>query len=205
MHAFPRSISRVLALCVAGLAAMWLAAPAQAVDITATACTLVDYRVPVGSTVTFNIPAGCELWRSGPLSGAPSFSQNTAVGPTSVVIGIQGPDDWADLWFIGPDNPQNWVFACNVDIGDTEGSSYTISDSSPTGDAAAPPDVRPQGGAPTDGDCLSVEDASLDIGGASAGGWGRSWAEWANDGKGGPVCSRTLHYDPSVRHWVTSG
>ncbi len=33
-------------------------------------------------------------------------------------------------------------------------------------------------------------------------GWAASWQEWANEGKGGPVCQRTLLYDDGTGAWV---
>ncbi|MFN8172362.1 MAG: hypothetical protein U0R65_10895 [Candidatus Nanopelagicales bacterium] len=56
------------------------------------------------------------------------------------------------------------------------------------------PDVIQQVGAPAGG-CTAVDDAALNWGGVKSGGWTSSWAEWADGGTGGSVCTRTLHYD----------
>ncbi len=56
------------------------------------------------------------------------------------------------------------------------------------------PDVIQQVGAPAGG-CSAVDDAALNWGGVKSGGWTSSWAEWADGGTGGSVCTRTLHYD----------
>lgn len=45
---------------------------------------------------------------------------------------------------------------------------------------------------PASGKCTDVTDKSLNWGGAGSGGWGQSWQQWANAGKGGAVCQRTL-------------
>ena len=52
------------------------------------------------------------------------------------------------------------------------------------------------------GGCASAGSADLNWSGVDAGGWNQSWAEWARDGKGGSVCTRTLHYAPNTGSWV---
>lgn len=69
---------------------------------------------------------------------------------------------------------------------------------------SAPPDVLQQIGAPPNGDCAAVAPAPLNIGGSGPGGWGRSWAQWVNDGRGGAVCTRTLTYNNSVGHYTVA-
>ncbi len=66
-----------------------------------------------------------------------------------------------------------------------------------TGEAEGTPiaDVIQQVGAPAGGSCDTIDDKGLNWGGVKSGGWASSWAQWANDGKGGSVCTRTLHYD----------
>lgn len=54
------------------------------------------------------------------------------------------------------------------------------------------------------GGCSAVVDANLNWAGVASGGWGQSWAQWANGGNGGPVCTRTLNYSTAVDRWVTS-
>jgi len=55
--------------------------------------------------------------------------------------------------------------------------------------------------APDTGSCDLIV-TTYDWGGASTGGWSRSWAQWVNDGRGGPVCTRTLVYSNALRHWI---
>ena len=64
-----------------------------------------------------------------------------------------------------------------------------------------PPPVLQQLPAPASGSCDQTITA-YDWGGASAGGWSRSWAQWTNGGRGGPVCTRTLVYSSALRHWL---
>lgn len=64
-----------------------------------------------------------------------------------------------------------------------------------------PPPVLQQLPAPDSGSCdLAV--TTYDWGGSSSGGWTKSWAQWANDGTGGAVCTRTLVYSSALRHWI---
>ncbi len=80
-------------------------------------------------------------------------------------------------------------------------SEYSYAIYGGTGEAAGVPiaDVIQQVGAPAGGTCDTVDDKSLDWGGVTSGGWTGSWAQWASDGKGGSVCTRTLHYDNGWR------
>lgn len=64
-----------------------------------------------------------------------------------------------------------------------------------------PPPVLQQLPAAPSGTC-AVTTTEYDWGGSSAGGWSRSWAQWVNDGEGGPVCTRTLIYSNALRHWL---
>ena len=64
-----------------------------------------------------------------------------------------------------------------------------------------PPPVLQQLPAPDTGSCdLAV--TTYDWGGSSSGGWSKSWAQWANGGTGGAVCTRTLVYSNALRHWI---
>jgi hypothetical protein len=67
---------------------------------------------------------------------------------------------------------------------------------------ATPPPVMQQFGMPSSGTCDAAAPVMLNWGGAGSGGWGSSWAQWANGGKGGAVCTRTLVYSNAVGHWI---
>jgi hypothetical protein len=71
------------------------------------------------------------------------------------------------------------------------------SDSGPT-----PPPVIQQFGMPSSGTCDASAPSVLNWGGAGSGGWGNSWAEWMNGGRGGAVCTRTLVYSNALGHWI---
>ena len=68
-----------------------------------------------------------------------------------------------------------------------------------------PPDVLQQVGVAASGSCDAVVDADLNWGGASSGGWTKSWAEWATVSTGGWVCTRTLYYSQPRGHWSVRG
>ena len=88
-----------------------------------------------------------------------------------------------------PANPNN-IFAT---------FTVTYPDAPPTGSTPAP--VIQQFEKPATGTCDEAQPEGLNWGGASSGGWGESWARWANAGQGGPVCTRTLEYNNSTATW----
>jgi subtilase family serine protease len=69
-------------------------------------------------------------------------------------------------------------------------------------DPQGPDPVLQQVPIPTSGSCADVDDSKYNWGGAGSGGWGQSWAQWADAGQGGPVCTRTLIYNSSFGIWV---
>jgi len=71
-----------------------------------------------------------------------------------------------------------------------------------TYDPQGPPPVLQQVPVPASGSCADVDDSQYNWGGAGSGGWSESWAQWANAGSGGPICTRTLIYNPSFGIWV---
>lgn len=77
--------------------------------------------------------------------------------------------------------------ASNVVIGSGGGGSSSSGSS-------APSSVTQQFGLPSTGTCDEAAPESLNWAGVAPGGWGISWAQWMNDGAGGPVCTRTLGY-----------
>ena len=67
----------------------------------------------------------------------------------------------------------------------------------------SPQPVLQQVGQPTGG-CASVADQNLNWGGSGSGGWGTSWAQWVNGGRGGAVCTRFLVWTTTGRWTVAS-
>ena len=67
-----------------------------------------------------------------------------------------------------------------------------------TGSASVPTAALQQFVRPANGDCSAAPADFVDLPGLAASlrdvGWGQSWAQWPNDGKGGFVCSRQPYY-----------
>jgi hypothetical protein len=76
------------------------------------------------------------------------------------------------------------------------------SDSSASNSGSTPPALIQQFGKPAAGTCDAVASPSLNWSGVASGGWGESWSEWMNDGKGGSVCTRTLVYSTNQSKWI---
>lgn len=72
----------------------------------------------------------------------------------------------------------------------------------PTSSGPTPPPVLQQIPLPLGGTCTDVDRPDLNWAGVESGGWGESWAQWVNDGAGGPVCVRTLVYNSSRGRWM---
>lgn len=66
-----------------------------------------------------------------------------------------------------------------------------------------PPDVFQSVGIGADDDCAGVNNPELNWAGTTDGGWGKSWAQWPNDGTGGFVCNRVLRYSLDSERWYT--
>ncbi len=77
-------------------------------------------------------------------------------------------------------------------------SSSPSSSSSP----AVPANLMQQFARPASGTCDAAQPVGLDWSGVASGGWSESWAQWANGGQGGSVCTRTLEFTNGWR--VTS-
>lgn len=52
------------------------------------------------------------------------------------------------------------------------------------------------------GTCESVPNDIPVFNVSRSGGWGKSWAQWPNEGQGGFVCTRTVRYEPSIQGWA---
>ena len=78
------------------------------------------------------------------------------------------------------------------------GGSSSSSSTAPT----APAPVFQQFGKPATGTCADAASATLNWAGVTSGGWGESWAQWMNSGKGGAVCSRSLVYSLGLSKWI---
>ena len=50
--------------------------------------------------------------------------------------------------------------------------------------------------------CEATASPELNWSGVPEGGWGKSWAQWMNDGLGGEVCTRMLVYSQTQERWI---
>ena len=57
-----------------------------------------------------------------------------------------------------------------------------------------PAPVLQQFAKPATDTCDAAQPTGLNWSGVASGGWSESWAQWANGGRGGSVCTRTLGY-----------
>lgn len=67
--------------------------------------------------------------------------------------------------------------------------------------SSTPAPVVQEFGRPASGTCDAVQPAGLNWSGVPVGGWGQSWSQWMNEGRGGFVCTRTLVYSTTVGGW----
>jgi hypothetical protein len=153
--------------------------------------TLAESEVPTPLTgtiaVRFSSPATVTAGQQYAFVLVPQSSsvQIEMIEPGTYAGGFtvdNGPASWGPVLNSDPD----FVFTTYVDSGST----------------LQPAPVLQQFGKPTTGTCAEGASESLNWAGASSGGWGDSWAEWMNDGRGGAVCTRTLVYSNAQAKWI---
>lgn len=214
-----RTVSTALftPVLIAGIS-LTLDTPAQAATFSTdcTAPTTQWFTLALGETLTITTTnTGNCHWLDSGTGNAGSMTYGTPTGAENILP----PDTWTEI------TPGDTVIysaagmACGTTtaVGGYEGDGIYLTPD-PTVDltfitigvvasgppCATPPDVLQQVGAPADGSCATISAPDLNIGGAGSGGWGRSWAQWAHDGQGGEVCTRTLTYNQNVAHYVVA-
>ena len=70
---------------------------------------------------------------------------------------------------------------------------------------SSPPDIFQSVAMSGSGTCASLKRSDLDWAAAETGNWTQSWEQWANGGKGGPVCRRVLWFDSNNNWWRSAG
>lgn len=176
------------------------AAPAHAVDYTVTEpCgghATLDIELAVGDTYTV-INGGCLQ--------ASAFNGSGPAPRTAGIVTINGTPLIRGTGNQTFPNPGSLVYSA------TSAGSTTIQTAGSGGGVvrnftvigmpgieeapapAGPVDIVQQI-EPTTAGCSAVNRPDLNWSGVSSGGWGASWAQWANHGAGGAVCTRTLTY-----------
>jgi len=94
-------------------------------------------------------------------------------------------------------------FVVTVAAGGGGGGGGDDSESS-GGVGSSPASEIQQFGLPASGNCEDGATEAMNWSGIGVDGWGISWAQWANDGAGGPVCTRTVVYDTSTAKWTVN-
>lgn len=211
-----RRSMRFLSVTAAGCAlvgAATITAPAASAASATALCfgdESASFDLAAGETFTLTVSGACG-WLAPGVGNFGSTTYGPVTGDESVL-----PSEWTE---VAP--PVTAVFtqpACGVPEATTD-ALYVAFDArpnpavnlglfaltyTPAACGSGPADVIQQVGASPDGSC-TITDAALNIGGAESGGWGASWAQWMNEGKGGAVCTRTLTYSANSGHWVVAG
>lgn len=170
----------------------------------------VDFNLAPGETFTLTVAGACD-W----LAPGDGDAGSTTYGPTTGTENVLTPDSWTE---VSPTvtaiytQPACGTPQLTVDALYTSSDAYTSPAANlgtyslnftPT-ECTTAPDVLQQVPLDANGSCAAVDAARHNIGGAGAGGWGTSWAQWVNDGRGGAVCTRTLTYSTSAGHYVVA-
>jgi len=155
------------------------------------------------------------------LDGLPFYDLGVTLQWDSSVVDVQPTVDGNSLGTtLGTFTPDVAAASYFFELRGDDGSSYpsasyvATATSTPTNDSTStsnstltaqlPPPVVQQFGRPENGECNQQAPSDLNWGGARDGGWGESWAQWVNDGLGGPVCTRTLVYSNTLRKWAVN-
>ena len=195
-----RPLAILAASAVAGLGLTALASPASAnttVTISGPASNLtVSPSSSTGTSVTLARATGANfVVVSQSLSDADGVCTDSRAPLCKVGTGNVGDTATFD---IAPG--ARGALVRLVDLNNTTLASFAVTYPDAPAAGGPAPHIQ-QFEKPATGTCDEAEPEGLDWGGASSGGWGESWAQWANEGQGGAVCTRTLAYNTSTATW----
>ena len=167
-----------------------------------------------GNGTTTNSRTGVEAMRTGSLAGQPlqalsSNNENTCAVTIANAISCTGQGSYGVLGNGANGNTTSPVEVVasgvlegksilGISVGGYQALAWGAAD---VYDSEAPADHMQQVGVPSTGSCTDVDREDLNWSGVASGGWGRSWAQWANDGAGGDICVRTLYYRSGLGRW----
>ena len=181
-----------------------IAAPsASAVSGTVPGCALGVFVVPNGAPVRIDT-SGCTT----PSPQSIGSGSDVVIGPDYIDVTL-GPDSAFQRFWTYPASVQTdvMIYSCSAPIGDLlrdpglqgaywDGLFAAAVDhcdwavpSAPTADGATPPSW--------------FQAYGRHAGEACEAGWTAGWAEWPNDGRGGPVCNRETYWDINGGTWST--
>ena len=199
-----------LALVSAGFLGFSTSAEAVALPIVYASCngTTISFMpstqsATTGDTITLQIngPFDVSIAALGTTGGATSLSGTGVATGTYTVSGTSGGSltltrTAAQGGFCASGAAGTFTFTGSTPS-PSGGSSSSTSPSAPT-------PVFQQFGKPATGTCADAAAATLNWAGVANGGWGESWAQWMNGGKGGAVCNRALIYSLGLSKWVVN-
>lgn len=207
-----KALTGVGSLVLAATGLIATAAPAQAATVSIN-CSSSGTASATGSTITVNF-TGCTdfkwVWGSAGTAsmafvfdpGSYTSAPGPGLGPASLSVFASGATSFTATISGSPR-------IARFTLTDGSGNSQVVTlspepagggSSSSAGDSPSP--VLQQFGRPAIGTCQAGASKELNWAGVADGGWGETWAEWMNNGKGGAVCSRTLLFSPSQSMWI---
>jgi hypothetical protein len=142
--------------------------------------------------VVKNGGVGC-FTRTLSISGATGIVTPDSGNVTTTLFTIVGPGTFSIVG--GTGGP----FTINVTVTSSGSGGGGAANSTP------PPDIFQSVAMNGSGTCASLKRSDLDWAAAETGNWTQSWEQWANGGKGGPVCRRVLWFDSNNNWWRSSG
>lgn len=188
-------------------------AASQSTSLTCPGSALTNVTLSPGDTFTITIVSNCLDFTLalGGLGGTGTVTYGSPLG-TESTASIGGP---GSPWPVPGGTKIIYTAAAsggmriNVNsLGAMTGYQITISSggggssSSTSSTSSAPAPIVQQFGRPSTGSCDAAAPTTLNWAGVASGGWGESWAQWANGGAGGAVCTRTLTYSESRSVWI---
>ena len=185
-------------LCQTQTATSVVLSPGETLTLTVSppsVCNVLTVAVGLGNGTLIYGPPGSEV----PYTTGPPVTIN----PGDRIIFTMGTSGTPriNLWSGFSGNfGSNSAFLVASEGGGSDGGSS----SSPSASSLPTPVIQ-QFVKPGTGPCADAAPTSLNWSSVSSGGWGESWAQWPNGGKGGAVCTRTLVYSTSQSAWTVEG
>ena len=128
---------------------------------------------------------------------AQSGPQWATAGPAITFYAPEAPQDFTESLLLKHKTTDNVSTPLNIKVEESGGGSSTAESSAGVGPAAH---IQQFTKSPSM-TCDEAQPEGLNWSDAPSGGWGESWAQWPNDGRGGEVCVRTLFYNTSTGKW----
>ena len=180
--------------------------PGEIKTVTFVNCKFAELITPLTTLMTWSpanqngnlgVTGAPGLVGSGISSGTSTWDYDPTPSPEITFYAPDAPQDFTTTLKFKPPDGQNASTELNIKVEESGGSSSTAESSAGVGPAAHIQQF-PKSSSMT---CDEAQPEGLNWSGAPSGGWGESWAQWPNDGRGGEVCVRTLFYNTSTGKW----